>query len=166
MKTIPSVANPSVADPLVAKPLADEGIIRDRTLGDSSSIPDQGGVLPSGVEPSKGAMRTVSPEARYLYVLPNLTYPESRGFFCRESRLATHCGQSLLSVIAIMINDPIATTTGQMNGNSSSTPTTTARTRRDLFICAKRQPATPIGHLRLAPSSSGLIVQRDAIPPL
>src|SRR6185312_3842523 len=56
-----------------------------------------------------------------------------------------HCGQSLQSVIPIMISEPIATTTGQKNGNSSSTLTTTALTRRVLLICAKRQPATPIG---------------------
>ena len=66
--------------------------------------------------------------------------------------------------IPIMISEPIATTTGQINGNSSSTPTTTARTRRVLFICAKRQPATPIGHLRLAPSSGGLTLEREASP--
>jgi hypothetical protein len=65
----------------------------------------------------------------------------------------SHRGQSLQSMIPIMISEPIATTTGQINGNSSNTPTTTARTRRALFIYAKRQPATPIGHLRLAPSS-------------
>src|SRR5262245_38488499 len=69
-----------------------------------------------------------------------------------------HCGQSLQSVIPIMISEPIATATGQMKGNSSSTPTTTARTRRVLFTCAKRQPATPIGYLRLAPSSGDPIL--------
>jgi hypothetical protein len=36
--------------------------------------------------------------------------------------------------------------------HSSSTPTMAARTRRVLFICAKRQPAT-LGHLRLAPAA-------------
>ena len=65
-----------------------------------------------------------------------------------------HCGKSLQSLITIMTVEPIATTTGQTNGNSSSRPTRTARTRRVLFTCAKRQPATPIGNLRLAPSSS------------
>src|SRR6478609_10110679 len=68
-----------------------------------------------------------------------------------------HCGKPLQSLITIMTVEPIATTTGQTNGNSSSRPTRTARTRRVLFTFAKRQPATPIGHLRLAPSSSGLI---------
>ena len=48
-------------------------------------------------------------------------------------------------VIPIMISEPIATATEQINGNSSSTLTTTALTRRVLLICAKRQPATPIG---------------------
>lgn len=40
-----------------------------------------------------------------------------------------HCGQSLQSVIPIMISEPIAITTGQINGNSFSTPTRTGRTR-------------------------------------
>jgi hypothetical protein len=74
-----------------------------------------------------------------------------------------HCGQSLQSVMPIMIREPIATTIGQTNGNSSSTQMTTARTRRVFFVCAKRQPATPIGRLRLAPSSGGLTLQHEAI---
>src|SRR5262249_36628659 len=68
-------------------------------------------------------------------------------------RPAPYCGQSLQSVIPIMISEPIATITGQMNGNSSSTLITTARMRRVFFVCAKRQPAIPIGHLRLVPSN-------------
>jgi hypothetical protein len=75
-----------------------------------------------------------------------------------------HCGKSLQSLITIMTVEPIATTTGQTNGNSSSRPIRTARTRRVLFTCAKRQPATPIGNLRLAPSSSGLIFKRKRGP--
>src|SRR6185437_3440519 len=67
-------------------------------------------------------------------------HPYSGGIYGGPS----HCGQSLQSVIPIMINEPIATTTGQIYGNSSSTPTTTARTRPVLLIRAKRQPATPI----------------------
>src|SRR5260370_15110455 len=43
-----------------------------------------------------------------------------------------------------MISEPTATTTGQINGNSSSTATTAARPIRVLFTRAKRQPATPI----------------------
>src|SRR6478609_594151 len=73
-----------------------------------------------------------------------------------------HCGKSLQSLITIMTVEPIATTTGQTNGNSSSRPTRIARARRVLFTFAKRQPATPIGHLRLAPSSSGSDFQREA----
>jgi hypothetical protein len=49
--------------------------------------------------------------------------------------VAPHCGQSLQSAIAIMISEPVRTTTGQINGNFSSTPTATARTWRVLFIC-------------------------------
>ena len=75
-----------------------------------------------------------------------------------------HCGKSLQSLITIMTVEPTATTTGQINGNSSSRPTRTARTRRVLFTCAKRQPATPIGHLHLAPSSSGLIFNAKRAP--
>src|SRR6516165_5275096 len=78
-----------------------------------------------------------------------------RGRFSTCWKIRPHCGQSLQSVIPIMISEPIATTAGQINGNSSSTPTTTARTWRVLFICAKRQTATPIGHLRLAHSTGG-----------
>jgi hypothetical protein len=65
-----------------------------------------------------------------------------------------HCGKSLQSLITIITVEPTATTTGQINGNSSSRPTRAARTPRVLFTCAKRQPATSIGHLHLAPSSS------------
>src|SRR5262249_25536143 len=49
-------------------------------------------------------------------------------------------------------------------GDSSSTPTATARTRGVLFICAKRQPATPIGYLRLAPSSGDLSLKTRSVP--
>jgi hypothetical protein len=49
--------------------------------------------------------------------------------------VAPQCGQSLQSAITIMVSEPIKTATGQINGNFSSTPTTTARTRRVLFIC-------------------------------
>ena len=61
-----------------------------------------------------------------------------------------------------MISEPIATTTGQINGNSSSTPITTARTRQVLFT--KRQPSKPIRHPRLAPSSGGLTLQPETSP--
>jgi hypothetical protein len=55
-----------------------------------------------------------------------------------------HCGQSLQRVIPIMISEPTATSTGQINGNSSSTATTAARPTRVLFKRAKREPATSI----------------------
>jgi hypothetical protein len=61
-----------------------------------------------------------------------------------------HCGKSLHSLITIMTVEPTAATNGQINGNSSNSPTTAARTRRVLFTCTKRQPATPIAHLHLA----------------
>jgi hypothetical protein len=66
----------------------------------------------------------------------------------------SHCGKSLQSLITIMTVEPTATTTGQINGNSSSRPTSDARNRRVLFTRAKRQPATPIGHLHLAPAAA------------
>ena len=75
-----------------------------------------------------------------------------------------HCGKSLQSLITIMTVEPTATTTGQINGNSSSRPTRATRTRIVLFTCAKREPATPIGHLHLAPSSSGLIFNAKRAP--
>src|SRR5262249_13595268 len=75
---------------------------------------------------------------------------------------ASHCGQFLQTVIPTMIGEEIATAGGQIKGKPTSTPITTVRTRRVLCICAKRQPATPIGDLRLAPSSGGLILQRKA----
>src|SRR5439155_7784027 len=64
-----------------------------------------------------------------------------------------HRGKLIQSAVTLKISEPIATTAAQISGNSSSTATTTALRRRVLFVCAKRQPATPIGHLRLAPSS-------------
>jgi hypothetical protein len=64
------------------------------------------------------------------------------GRACRHC--SAHCGQSLQSVIPIMISEPTATTTGRINGNSSSTATTAARPIRVLFKRAKRQPATRI----------------------
>ncbi len=54
-----------------------------------------------------------------------------------------------------MVIEPVATTTEQINCQSSSAATTVARPTRVLFVCAKRHPATPIRKLRLAPSSSG-----------
>lgn len=63
-----------------------------------------------------------------------------------------YCGKSLQSLITIMTVERTATATGQINGNSSTRPTMAARTRRVLFKCAKRKPATPIGHLHSAPS--------------
>ena len=51
-----------------------------------------------------------------------------------------------------MIIEPTATTTEQIACQSSSTATTAARPL-SLFTYAKRQPATPIRNLRLAPSS-------------
>jgi hypothetical protein len=76
--------------------------------------------------------------------------------------ISSYCGQSLKSMIPIMIIEPTATTTEQINGNSSSTATTPARPLRVRFICAKRQPATPIRKLRLAPSSSGLTLSTQS----
>ena len=54
-----------------------------------------------------------------------------------------------------MIIEPAATTTEQIIGHSSRTATMAARPPRVLFVCAKRQPATPIPKLRLS-FSSGL----------
>ena len=62
----------------------------------------------------------------------------------RSKAGSIHCGQSRISMIPIMISEPTATTTGQINGNSSSTAATAARPTRVLFRRAKRQPATPI----------------------
>src|SRR6185436_19917331 len=50
-----------------------------------------------------------------------------------------------------MIIEPAATTTEQIPGHSSRTATMAACPPRFLFICAKRQPATPIRKLRLVP---------------
>ena len=72
-----------------------------------------------------------------------------------------YCGKSLQSLITIMTVEPTATATGQINGNSSTRPTMVARTRRVLFDCAKRKPATPIGHLRLAPSKQRAETKRE-----
>jgi hypothetical protein len=55
-----------------------------------------------------------------------------------------------------MIIELAATTTEQIPGHSSRTATMAARPPPFLFVCAKRQPATPIRKLRFAPSS-GLI---------
>ena len=59
------------------------------------------------------------------------------------------------SMIPSMIIEPATTTTEQITCQSSSTATMAARPL-DFFPCAKRQPATPIRKLRLAPSSGGL----------
>src|SRR5258705_13392115 len=75
-----------------------------------------------------------------------------------------HCGKSLQSLITIMTVEPTATTTGQINGNSSSRPTRATRTRIVLFTCTKREPATPIGHLHLAPQQQRSDFQREASP--
>jgi hypothetical protein len=75
-----------------------------------------------------------------------------------------YCGQSLKSMIPTMIIEPTATTTEQITGNSSSTATTPARPLRVLFICAKRQPATPIRKLRLAPSNGGPTLNAKCSP--
>ena len=53
-----------------------------------------------------------------------------------------------------MIIELAATITEQITGHSSRTATMAARPPRFLFICAKRQPATPIWKLRFP--SSGL----------
>ena len=85
----------------------------------------------------------------------------------RMSALAVgppHCGKSLQSLITIMTVEPTATTTGQINGNSSSRPTRAARTRIVVFTRAKRPSATSIGHLHLAPRSSGLIFNAQRAP--
>src|SRR5262249_33569257 len=73
--------------------------------------------------------------------------------------VAPHCGQSLQSAITIMVSEPSKTTAGQINGNFSSTPTTTARTWRVRFICHthRTSPYWP-------PAPSGLILQCEAIP--
>lgn len=72
-----------------------------------------------------------------------------------------YCGKSLQNLITIMTVEPTATATGQINGNSSTRPTMAARTRIVLFDCVKRKPATPIGYLCLAPSSSGADTKRE-----
>ena len=54
-----------------------------------------------------------------------------------------------------MTIEPAATATEQITGHSSRTATMAARPPRFLFVCAKRQPATPIRKLRLS-FSSGL----------
>jgi hypothetical protein len=56
-------------------------------------------------------------------------------------------------MIPIMIIEPEATTTEQINCQPSSAATTVARPITVLFACAKRHPATPIRKLRLAPSA-------------
>src|ERR1700682_5505750 len=69
----------------------------------------------------------------------------------RHRHVFVHCGQSLQSMIPIMIIEPAATTTEQITGNSSRTAITAAR---PLWFRAKRQLATPIRNLRLAPVAS------------
>src|ERR1700716_2850776 len=58
-------------------------------------------------------------------------------------------------MIPIIIIEPTATATEQITGNSSSTATTAARPLRVLFICAKRQPATPISETPFGPQHGG-----------
>jgi hypothetical protein len=70
-------------------------------------------------------------------------------------RLRAYSGQSLQSIIPIMIIEPAATASEQITGNSSRTATTPARPLI-LFPRAKRRPAAPIRKLRLAPSSSAV----------
>jgi hypothetical protein len=74
---------------------------------------------------------------------------------CEAPVPAFHCGQSLKSMIPIMIIEPAAIVSEQITGNSSRTAITVARPLI-LFICAKRHPATPIRNPRLAPSSSAV----------
>jgi hypothetical protein len=66
---------------------------------------------------------------------------------------------SLWQILAELDDDhgvePTATTTGQINGNSSSRPTRAARIRKVPFTCAKRQP--PLG-IRAMPSARALLV--------
>jgi hypothetical protein len=78
--------------------------------------------------------------------------------------ISPHSGQSLQSMIPIMISEPIATSTGQINGNSSSTPITTARKRGLLFTCAKRQPATPIRTSPFGPQQRRPISRTRSVP--
>ena len=59
-----------------------------------------------------------------------------------------------------MIIEPAATTAEQITCQFSSTATMAARLLRFLFTCAKRQPATPIRKLRLAPSSGSLTLSK------
>jgi len=82
------------------------------------------------------------------------------------TRIRGHCGQSLQSMIPIMISEPTATTAGQINGNSSSTATTAARPIRVLFKRAKRQPAAPIRATPFGPQqrlSDAINAKRSAI---
>ncbi len=76
----------------------------------------------------------------------------------RHRHVFVHCGQSLQSMIPTMIIEPAATTTEQITGNSSRTAITAARR---LWFRAKRQLATPIRKLRLAPVAS--FYQREAV---
>jgi hypothetical protein len=69
----------------------------------------------------------------------------------RHRHVFVHCSQSLQSMIPTMIIEPAATTTEQIPGNSSRTARTAAR---PLWFRAKRQLATPIRKLRLAPVAS------------
>jgi hypothetical protein len=69
----------------------------------------------------------------------------------RHRHVFVHCGQSLQSMIPIMIIEPAATATEQITGNSSRTAITAAR---PLWFRAKRQLATPIRKLRLAKVAS------------
>jgi hypothetical protein len=76
----------------------------------------------------------------------------------RHRHVFVHCGQSLQSMIPTMIIEPAATTAEQITGNSSRTAITDARPLR---FRAKRQLATPIRKLRLAPVAS--FYQREAL---
>jgi hypothetical protein len=69
----------------------------------------------------------------------------------RHRHVFVYCGQSLQSIIPSMIIEPTATITEQIPGNSSRTARTAAR---PLWFRAKRQLATPIRKLRLAPVAS------------
>jgi hypothetical protein len=66
-----------------------------------------------------------------------------------------------------MISEPTVTTTGQINGNSSSTATRAARPIRVLFKRATRQPATRILTTPFGPqqqlSDSKINAKRSAI---
>jgi hypothetical protein len=86
----------------------------------------------------------------------------------RHRHVFVYCGQSLQSIIPSMIIEPTATITEQIPGNSSRTARTAAR---PLWFRAKRQLATPIRKLRLAPGASNNAKQLASnlpirVPPL